>query len=95
VEPVDHHVHRLDDQEEYGRADDDQGQCVVDEIAVGKDRVVDRETEPAEVGLPEQRGDQRVDEVPDQGLDDAGEGDRRPGPPQTSEPPRGWSGALR
>lgn len=72
-EAVDHHVYRLDHQEEHGGADDEQGEHPVDEISVGKDCVMDGEVELAEVGFAEQGGDQRVNKVPDQALDHSGE----------------------
>jgi hypothetical protein len=54
VEAVDHQVHRLDDQEIYGCADDEQREHPVDEITVRENSMVNSEVELAEVGLAEQ-----------------------------------------
>ena len=67
-------LHRLDDEEEDGCGDRDELDHVGDEGAVAEHRVVDREGERAEIGLPDHGRDDRHHEVVDERVDDSGEG---------------------
>jgi hypothetical protein len=68
-------LHRLDDEEEHRRGDRGERDQRVDEVAVAEAAVVDREREAAEVGLADDRRDDRGDQVGDERIDQCDEGD--------------------
>ncbi len=75
LEPAQHRLHRLDDEEEHRTGNGDEPDHIGDERAVAEDGFVDREREIAEVGLAHDRGDDRHHEIADQRVDDGGERD--------------------
>jgi hypothetical protein len=67
-------VDRLDDEEEENERDGHERDQRVEERAVQEVALVDREREPGEIRLAEDRRDQRRDQVGDECGDDCGEG---------------------
>src|ERR1700733_5550124 len=61
--PLHQRVDGLDDEEEDGGCDREEGDQHVDEVAVGEGAAVDREHQVGEVGLADDRGDDRRDQV--------------------------------
>ncbi|HYI74410.1 MAG TPA: hypothetical protein VEW90_04000 [Gaiellaceae bacterium] len=66
-------VHRLDDEEEDRCCRGDERDQRGDERAVAEDRIVDREGQPAEVGLAEDHRHDRHDQIVDERGDQRGE----------------------
>src|SRR6266852_19158 len=67
-----HHLHRLDDEEEDGNPDRDELNQIGEKRSVVKGRSVDGEGEVAKVGLADDGGDDGHHEVIDQRVDDRG-----------------------
>src|SRR6266849_8016404 len=67
-----HHLHRLDDEEEDGSPDRNELNQIGEKRSVVKDGSVDGECEVAEVGLADDRGNDGHHEVVDQRVDDRG-----------------------
>ena len=67
-------IHRLDDEEEHRGRDAQEGDQRVQEVAVPKHAVVDRERQPAEVGLPKIAATIGVIDVGDKGRNQQSEG---------------------
>ena len=63
VAALDHHVHRLHDEEEHRGGDRDERDQRVQERAVAEDAPVDVNVKAGEIGLADDRGDDRRDEV--------------------------------
>jgi 4-hydroxy-tetrahydrodipicolinate synthase len=66
---------RLHDEEEDGRGGRDEDDYLGDEGAVAEDRVVDRERQIREVGLPDDHCDDRHQEIVDERVDERAERD--------------------
>src|SRR5690242_14416452 len=74
LEAIQHHRHRHDDEEIDDGRHEQEGDDVVDEVAVLKLAVVDREAELGKIRLAADGGDERRQEIFDKALNHAYEG---------------------